>query len=175
MTFKNNLILIGFRGTGKSTLSTECSQHLGWQRISTDENVVKRLGISIADFVAANGWAEFRRVEHEEIRALQGISNAVIDCGGGVVENPENMSFLGELGTLVWIDADIEDVLSRLLQNESDPNRPLLSAHSQSLREDIITNYTRRRPMYEQYAKYRINTSINDISTCVANLCSLVR
>jgi shikimate kinase len=168
----HNIILIGFRGTGKTTLSTECAVQLGLQRISTDERVVERLGMSIAEFVQQRGWAEFRRIEHEEIRALQGKTGFVIDCGGGVVENPENMRFLGEMGNIIWVDAALEDVISRLLQNADDQQRPLLT-HGDA-RADIEANYTRRRPMYEQYAELHINTSLLSTEQCIQSVQSFL-
>ncbi len=175
-----NLVFIGFRGTGKTTISLECAAQRGAERISTDEQVTKRLGMSIADFVHEHGWAEFRRHEHEEIRdvwekihpTLHNNLDApfVIDCGGGVVENPENMRLLSELGEIVWIHADVDDVLSRLLaapesQATNATQRPLLNAAS-DMRSDLIANYTRRLPIYEQYATRRINTSTMSIQEC---------
>jgi shikimate kinase len=161
---RSNLVFIGFRGTGKSTLSTECAKKLGWKRVSTDERVTERLGMTIAEYVNIHGWAAFRAVEHEEIRALQGIEQAIIDCGGGVVENPENMRLLGLLGEIIWIDAALEDVLTRLLENSNDVQRPLLSQGD--MHSDVEQNYTRRAPMYRQYAQHRINTSSLTIEHC---------
>ena len=66
-----NIILIGFRGTGKTTISMQLAEVLGLQRVSTDQRVMERLGMSIASFVEQFGWAEFRRIEHEEIQALR--------------------------------------------------------------------------------------------------------
>jgi shikimate kinase len=160
-----NIILIGFRGTGKSTLSVGTARMLGFQRISTDERVIERLGTNIADFVANHGWAEFRRIEHEQIRALQGMNGAIIDCGGGVVENPDNMRLLGELGRIIWVDAALEEIISRLMQNSTDEQRPLLTQND--VRSDIETNYNRRRPMYEQYAHFRLDTSLHTIEQCI--------
>ncbi|TAE25298.1 MAG: shikimate kinase [Candidatus Kapaibacterium sp.] len=175
-----NLVFIGFRGTGKTTISLECATQRGAERISTDEQVTKRLGMSIADFVQQHGWAEFRRHEHEEICALwekyphsshnNSAAAFVIDCGGGVVENPENMRLLGELGEIVWIHAELDDVLSRLLaepqaQSTNATQRPLLNAAS-DMRSDLIANYTRRLPIYEQYAERCINTSTMSIQEC---------
>lgn len=173
-----NLVFIGFRGTGKSTLSAECARILGLERISTDERITERIGCSIAEFVAAHGWAEFRRIEHEEIQALQGITSAIIDCGGGVVENPENMRLLGDLGKILWIHAALEDVVSRLLQAEQgneqkNEHRPLLSQGT--MREDIEANYTRRLPMYECYAEVCVNTSLLGVKASVEEVCELFK
>lgn len=161
-----NLVLIGFRGTGKSTLSQELSVRLRRKRISTDEVATERAGMSISDFVSQHGWAEFRRIETECIAALRGSENLIIDSGGGVVENPENMSFLGENSLIVWVHASLEDVLKRLMGNVHDAQRPLLSQGD--FRTDITENYTRREPMYKRYAAFTVNTSTHTIEECCA-------
>jgi shikimate kinase len=102
---------------------------------------------------------------------LQEISGAIIDCGGGVVENPENMRLLRLLGEIVWIEAALEDVIARLLQTSNDEQRPLLS--KSDMRSDIEDNYTRRAPMYAEYAQHRINTSLQTIETCVQEVLSI--
>ena len=161
-----NLVLIGFRGTGKSTLSQELSVRLRRKRISTDEVATESAGMSISDFVSQHGWAEFRRIEAECIAALHGSENLIIDSGGGVVENPENMSYLGENSVIVWVHASLEDVLKRLMGNVHDAQRPLLSQGD--FRTDITENYTRRVPMYKRYAAFTVNTSTHTIEECCA-------
>ena len=161
-----NLVLIGFRGTGKSTLSQELSQRLKRKRISTDEVAAERAGMSISDFVSQHGWAEFRRIEAECIADLRGSENLILDSGGGVVENPENMSLLGEHGIIIWVHASLEDVLKRLMGTVHDAQRPLLSQGD--LRSDITENYTRREPMYKRYAAFTVNTSTHTIEECCA-------
>lgn len=159
-----NLVLIGFRGTGKSTLAQRLAVRTGRVRISTDELATERCGMSISAFVKEYGWAEFRRIEQECIENLQGKENLIIDCGGGVVENPENMSLLGETGLIVWVHASLEDVLVRLLANEQDAQRPLLSQND--FRTDITENYLRREPLYKRYAAFSVNTSTHTIAEC---------
>ncbi len=159
-----NLVLIGFRGTGKSTLSHELSTRLRRKRISTDEVAAERAGMSISDFVSKHGWAEFRRIEGECIAAFHGSENLIIDCGGGVVENPENMSLLAENSVIIWVHASLKDVLKRLMGNVHDAQRPLLSQGD--ARSDIMENYTRREPMYKRYAAFTVNTSTHTIEEC---------
>ena len=161
-----NIVLIGFRGTGKSTLSQELALRLGRMRISTDDLAMERCGMSITDFVREQGWSEFRRIETDCIASLQGKEDLIIDSGGGVVENPDNMRLLGEHGAIVWIHASLEDVVTRLMGNTSDPQRPLLSEGD--IRSDITKNYTHREPLYKRYADFSVNTSTHTIQECSA-------
>jgi shikimate kinase len=161
-----NIVLIGFRGTGKSTLSQELALRLRRVRISTDDLATERCGMSITDFVREHGWSEFRRIETECIASLQGKAGYIIDSGGGVVESPDNMRLLGEHGVIVWIHASLEDVVTRLIGNTDDAQRPLLSEGD--FRSDITENYTRREPLYKQYADFSVNTSTHTIQECSA-------
>lgn len=164
------IILIGFRGTGKSTISALLAEKLGWKRLSTDELAAERCGMSIRDVVEQRGWAEFRRIEAECIREVVQEQKVVIDCGGGVVENEENMQLLAEHGVIVWIHAALEDVLARLTANEHDAQRPTLTAGA-SQTQDIIQNYQRRLPLYERYAALRVNTSEASSEECARAIC----
>jgi shikimate kinase len=151
----SRLVLIGFRGAGKSTLAAELASRLNLGCISTDANVERRTGRSIAAFVQQHGWEKFRRMEHEVIAALP-TERVLVDCGGGVIENPDNMRLLQERSLIVWVDAEVEDIISRLATPEN-AHRPLLSGAS--MVEDIRTNYARRKPLYEQWCGLYVNTS----------------
>lgn len=160
-----NLVLIGFRGTGKTTISTALAATLGRPRFSTDDMASERCGTSIRDFVEQHGWEEFRRIERECVGEVSQSRGAVIDCGGGVVENPENMRHLAKNGVVVWIHADLNDVLKRLAAEPLDAQRPLLT-HGSSTSDDVRQNYTRRLPLYEGFAAFMVNTSVSAPEEC---------
>jgi shikimate kinase len=156
------LVLIGFRGAGKSTLAAELASRLTMEMISTDVEIERRTGTRIADFVVQNGWEEFRRIEGEVIAALPR-ERVIIDCGGGVIEHPDNMRRLRENALIVWVDADVEDIITRLT-GDNNAHRPLLSASSGvSMAEDTRSNYARRKPLYEQWCGVYVNTSQNSL------------
>jgi shikimate kinase len=165
----SRLVLIGFRGTGKSTLATALASRLTLACLSTDKEIEKRVGKTIAEFVAANGWDEFRRIESEIIHALP-TGGVVIDCGGGVVENPENMRLLRENSLIVWVDADVADIITRLTTADN-AHRPLLSGAS--MEDDIRTNYARRKPIYEQWCGLYVNTSRQKVEDIVEEVSTL--
>jgi shikimate kinase len=196
----NTLVLIGFRGAGKSTLAAALSSALG-QAVtgqalpcgifSTDEQIAERVGQPIAAFVAERGWEEFRRVEREVIHdfmnspaqaaALLGSKLAalnkgytflvlptILDCGGGVVEDAETMQLLSQNALVVWVDAEIEDLIARL-NTADNAHRPLLNAGD--MRSDIVENYARRKPLYERAAQMHVNTSANSSEEICKAIC----
>ena len=156
------IVLIGFRGTGKTTIAKQLAEMLGWPRISSDEMIEQKIGMVISDFVAKEGWPAFRKVETAVIQQISTEEQAVIDCGGGVIENPRNMAALSNQALIVWVDAGLEDIFDRLNQSG---NRPLLTQGD--LRQDIQTNYERRKPLYQRHSGFYVNTSkANALEVC---------
>lgn len=164
------VVLIGFRGSGKTTIGKELSRLLGWNYLSTDEWIEAHARCSIADFVKREGWPRFRRIEREAVRKLADECAAIIDCGGGVVEDASNMATLAKNALVVWVDAALEDIYQRLRQ---DRNRPLLSA--KDLRTDIAENYRRREPLYRCHARVYVNTSENSSQECCGRILEELR
>ena len=150
----NRIVLIGFRGVGKTTIAKQLSKALNWQRVSTDEMIEARIKMKIADFVKKEGWPSFRQIETEEAKKAAAIDNVIIDCGGGLVEDSQNMKILSRKSLTVWVDANLEDIYQRLKQND---DRPLLN--QADLLEDIETNYRRREKLYRRYSSFYVNTS----------------
>ena len=148
------ITLIGYRAAGKSTIARLVAEALGWDCISSDERIETAVGMPISDYVGKNGWPAFRDAETAVLLALRSVEEAVIDCGGGVVERGENMAAVTERALVVWIDAPVE-VIQRRLAAEN--NRPLLS-HS-DMTSDVLSNYTRRRPLYDAFSHLRIDTA----------------
>jgi len=127
---------------------------LAWTYVSTDEMIVKKSGASIASFVEKYGWKEFRNLEHEVVHQLKAENECVIDCGGGVVEDTGNMTVLKHRALVVWIDAPLEIIKSRL-SNVVD--RPPLS--EADLVSDLEEHYQRRLPLYKKYSDLKLNSS----------------
>jgi shikimate kinase len=152
----DKIVLIGYRGAGKTTVAEELSRRLGWDSISTDRLIESKHQLTINQIVAQEGWESFRKTENQVIREVSASKNVIIDCGGGVVENSENMMFLQKNSLIVWIKAEEDDLFKRLSKVN---DRPLLSALD--LRQDIKQNYHRRIPLYKKYSRLVVNTSLN--------------
>ena len=117
-----NIVLIGYRGTGKSTVAKILSRRLKRRLYNVDALIVKSVGMSIRNVVDTFGWPRFREIESSIIRE---VSNdcLIIDCGGGVVLNPQNIQHLRKNGKIVLLTADFQTILNRIIK---DPNRPPL-------------------------------------------------
>lgn len=105
---KQNLVLIGMPGCGKSTIGKQAAQELKKEFIDSDDEIVKRAGISIPQIFEKYGEAEFRKIESEVIAELSLKQNCVIATGGGAVLNNRNVELLKENGKLIFIDRPIE-------------------------------------------------------------------
>ena len=83
--FMNNLFLIGYRCTGKTSAGKTLAAKLGWTFVDSDRVITAEIGCSIAEFIAANGWAAFRETERNVIVRLSEMDRQVVAAGGGVV------------------------------------------------------------------------------------------
>jgi shikimate kinase len=151
------IVIIGFRGAGKSTVGRLLAQQLNWTYVSTDDMVEKRAQKTIADIVAESGWKKFRELEHEIIQSVSELIDSVIDCGGGIVEDNSNMNYFKSDRLIIWIDAELNDIKSRISENQN--MRPLLT--QSDLHSDVEQNYAKRLPLYEKFANLRFSSSIN--------------
>jgi len=159
-----NIILIGFMGSGKSSLGRELHQNLGYQLIDTDHVIEKQTGKSIPDIFSQDGEAAFRTFETEQLKQLiaKKTSNHIISTGGGIVCTPENRTILRQLGFVVWLKCSVEDIYERTSQNK---NRPLLQCDDPM--QAIKTLLQERSPYYEETAHLEINTtglSLDEVS-----------
>jgi shikimate kinase len=147
------IYLIGFMGTGKSTVARELSHLLQRAVIDTDAEIVSRAGMSIADYFARWGEAAFRDLEHQVIRELSEGAEAIISCGGGVVLRQDNVDCMKDLGTVVLLTAEPATVLERV---RYDTKRPLLEGKKNVT--DIAALMATRMPYYQAAADVMVAT-----------------
>lgn len=136
MLLKENIVLTGMPGSGKSTIGKLLAESLQKQFIDTDTEIIKKVNKPIPQIFSELGEEGFRKIENEVIKALSSIQNAVIATGGGAVLNSENIEFLRENGKVYFIDRDIEHIVAT-------SDRPLSSN-----REDLEKRYKERYPLY---------------------------
>ena len=149
-----NIVLIGYRGTGKSVVGELLSARLRMQCIGMDAEIVKRAGMSIPEIVEKHGWQKFRDIESEEARELSGFDNIVIDTGGGVIEMPENIEALKTNSRIFWLKASVDRIVSRI---QGGTERPALTA-GKTFTEEVTEVLERRIPKYKSAAQYEIDT-----------------
>lgn len=149
-----NIVLIGYRGTGKSVVGQLVAAELGLECVAMDAEIVARAGCSIADIVAQHGWPHFRDLEAALAAELAGRDNLVIDTGGGIIERSENMAALGATGLVVWLQARVATIVGRIA---GDTARPSLTG-AKSFTEEVAEVLLRRTPLYQQAAHHAIVT-----------------
>jgi len=149
-----NIVLIGYRGTGKSVVGEILARKLNHQTISMDAEIVKKAGMSIPDFVEKNGWPGFRDLETEVARELAGRDNIIIDCGGGVIERSENIPALRGNGIIFWLQASVDVIVSRIAEGTE---RPALT-EGKTFTDEVAEVLDRRTPLYSAAAQHTINT-----------------
>lgn len=120
-----NIILLGYRGTGKSVISKLLSKQLKRRLYRLDALIEDAVGIPISEIVSMWGWARFREIEAKIVEQVADeAEDAVVDCGGGVVLNPRNIEKLKKNGKAVLLTAQFETLLSRLRRDRN--KRPQL-------------------------------------------------
>jgi len=149
-----NLVLIGYRGTGKSTVGKVLAARLGRVLVSTDDEAVKRAGQPIPTIVAQHGWDHFRDIETVVCQELAAQDGLVIDTGGGAILRPQNVDALKKTGRLFWLTASVETITRRI---GGDTQRPSLTG-TKSFLEEIQEVLRERTPKYQAAADHLIAT-----------------
>lgn len=153
-----NIVLIGMPSAGKTTIGKMLEEKLGKEFFDLDDMIIAKAGKSIPEIFQESGEAGFRTIETEVAIEASKMNNKIIATGGGVVKHKVNMDFLRLNGITIFIDRDIDKLIS------SDPNRPL-SSSKQALQQ----MYKERYPLYQKYAAYiavnnaNIEETVDDI------------
>jgi shikimate kinase len=155
-----NVVLIGYRGTGKSTVGKMVASRLNRERLSTDVEVVKLAGQSIPQIVEQHGWEHFRDLETKICQDLAGKDGLVIDTGGGAILRSQNVAVLKRTGTLFWLTASVETIAKRI---GSDTQRPSLTG-TKSFVDEIQDVLCERMPKYQAAADHVIETEGKSIT-----------
>lgn len=138
-----NIVLIGMPSAGKTTIGRMLEQRLGKTFLDLDDLIVEQAGKSIPEIFAEDGEQGFRLLETQVAKEVSKLTNHVLATGGGTIKNKINMDFLRLNGITIFIDRDVEKLIS------SDPNRPL----SQS-QEALKQMHKERLPLYHTYAEH---------------------
>jgi shikimate kinase len=151
------ITLIGYRGTGKSTLAFPLADQLGWTAIDADIELEKRAGRSIRSIFDTDGEPEFRRLERETLVDLLSRDRIVIAAGGGAVMNAETRRDFQNAGPVIWLKAST-DTIERRISGDSTTTerRPNLTATGG--RKEIEDLLAVRNPVYEKTATITIDT-----------------
>jgi shikimate kinase len=148
-----NIVLTGYRGTGKSSVGPILGEILGWPMIETDADIEVRAGKTIPQIFADDGEAAFRQLERDVVAAAAARNHTIIATGGGAIVDPENAVALKANGCVVLLQASAEAIFERI---SSDPNRPALTEHDPLT--EIKLKLAERKDSYERTADMIIDT-----------------
>ena len=142
------MAIVGYMGSGKSTVGRIVAEELGWEFVDLDAMVAERAGLSIPEIFESSGEPHFRNLERLALlNAIDGPPERVVACGGGVVIDPRNRARLQEVPTVfLWEDADV------LYRRTRGPGRPLRGAGF----EDFARRYAERLPYYLEVAALQL-------------------
>lgn len=150
---QKNIVLIGMRGSGKSTIGRLLARRLQREYIETDTRIEERAGKPIRVLVSENGWEAFRRYEKAIVSEAATQYNCVIATGGGIVLQEENIKSLKKTGYIVWLSAPVDLLLSRI---GNDPDRPFLT-DAETMKEDVERTLAARTLLYRNASDTIIN------------------
>lgn len=149
--------LIGYRGSGKTSVAAPLAKRLGWDWIDADAEIERVAGCSIRQIFARGGEKEFRRLEREVLTELLQRDRLVIASGGGAVLNANTRREFREAGPVVWLCGAPDTLLARLQRDDSTTERrPQLTDLDQ--RREVETLLEQRTPLYRQCASVIVQT-----------------
>lgn len=140
-----NLYLVGFMGTGKSTIGRAVAHKLHFSFIDSDLEIERLQGRTITDIFAQDGEPVFREMERQFVVGGHPAERSVVACGGGLVVQPGMLDLLKSKGVVVCLHASIETILDRTGRHRT---RPLLAVEDPEQR--VRTLYAQREPIYKQ-------------------------
>ena len=152
---KNNIILIGMPGVGKSTLGVVLAKELGYEFLDSDLLIQKHEDSLLKDIIKSKGIDYFIQIENE-INAHIEAAKTVIATGGSVIYGAEAMKHLKSIGTIIYLKLDYENISKRL---DNLKNRGVVLKKGQ----DLKAIYDERTPLYEKYADLTIDESNLDL------------
>jgi shikimate kinase len=153
-----NIVLIGYRCSGKTAVGKFIAAELGKNLVDTDTLIEKEAGCSIETMISSKGWNYFRKIEKRLIAEVSEKKNLVIATGGGAVIDEENVKNLKRNSWIVWLDGKPEVLKERMERDrESGKTRPSLSG-TDSL-EEIVQVLSERKNLYQRACDYVVDTN----------------
>jgi shikimate kinase len=140
-----NLYLVGFMGTGKTTVGRAVAHQLGYALLDSDHEIERQQGRTISEIFAKDGEAAFRVMERAFVEGGHEATRTVVACGGGLVVQPGMLELLKQKGVVICLHASLETILRRTQGNK---NRPLLDVEDPMDR--IRALYAAREPIYNR-------------------------
>jgi shikimate kinase len=164
-----NIVLIGYRCTGKTSVGKALAERLGKAFVDTDVYIEEKAGRPISDMVAKEGWDFFREKEKEAIGEITSSNDLMIAAGGGAVLNTENVTNLKRNGVVILLETTNETILERMRADEkTEQQRPSLTGKDPL--EEIEELLEIRGPYYQQAMDFSVDTTSKSIQEVVEEI-----
>tara|TARA_B100000315_G_scaffold260928_1_gene327582 strand:+ start:19204 stop:20973 length:1770 start_codon:yes stop_codon:yes gene_type:complete len=164
-----NIVLMGYRGSGKTSVAIELGKNLNRKTINTDNEIINKVG-PLNNYIKNSGWEKFRDVESEVIENING-NNLIIDGGGGFIEREKNIQNLKKNGIIIWLKASIQTIKERIKDNKE---RPSLT-ETKSFIDEIQEVLQKRTPTYKKAADFEIDTDNKSIEQIAKEILKLIK
>lgn len=161
----DHIFFIGFLGAGKSTLARNLGHMFNRRYVDTDRLVERASGQSVTQIFETLGEDEFRLRETSALHELKSEKSLLVSCGGGIVETPENIELMHEMGYCVYLDGDIDDSLRQIRRSDTRPD-----FRSPEYACSLLEH---RRPLYQRAADLTVDIrdrSFTDVGYICAEL-----
>lgn len=149
----NNIYLVGFMGSGKTSVGRELARKKKWQFLDLDDLIELREKRAISDIFSKEGEPYFRRIEKRALKEVAAEKKFVVSCGGGIVLDQENIKIMKETGKIICLTASPEVIFKR---TQGYAHRPLLNVKNPKKQIEFLLNL--RAPYYARADK-TIDTS----------------
>lgn len=162
-----NIYLVGFMGSGKSTVGKILAEKLNMNFIDIDKLIEEKEGMKIKDIFEQKGESYFRELERKQIEAIVNQEGLVVSTGGGLGANLDNMNLMKKNGDVIWLDVSLNTVLDRL---KNDQDRPLLKQPIEKIKQ----LFEERKNVY-RLANIRINADKKTPSQIVEEILTKIK
>ncbi|QDV18111.1 Shikimate kinase [Gimesia panareensis] len=164
------ITLIGYRGSGKSSVAAPLAEQLGFDWIDADDEIERFAGQSITEIFAGAGEPHFRQLEREVMQRLLAQDKLVIAAGGGAILNAETRQEMQQAGPVIWLKADAAALAKRIDADATTGSRRPALTDCNSQLEEIRTLLKKREPFYREVATLTIETEGKTVSEIVAEI-----
>ncbi|MEJ8553638.1 shikimate kinase [Tepidibacter sp. Z1-5] len=161
-----NIVIIGFMGTGKSSVSRLLSKKLNMELIDTDIYIEQKKKMSINEIFNKKGEKYFRNLEKQSLEILSNKKNIILSTGGGIISNDQNIELLRKIGMVVWLKASTDTIMRNL--EKSKIERPLLKVKNKE--QKIESLLKSRLDKYSRCSHFEIDTDGKNIDEVVSNI-----
>ena len=160
-----NIVLIGFMGSGKSSMGRFLSRELHYDFFDTDKEMENVTGLKVNQIMKKYGRIRFASEERLIVKKLAAMENTIIATGGGFIDNEENINALRDNSVFVFLDVDDDVIIDRLKRRRVRP-----FSEKGSIADLVPEIYGRRRPVYERCADITVNTADQTMEETAAEI-----